>query len=141
LEVRKISLALQILFVKGVYLLVINLGKNSRIKVGKLGKITFNKGSYVYVGSALNSLQARIARHLKSKKKLRWHIDYLLASPNAEIGMVITKQTEKRIECKVNEIVQKFGELVEGFGCSDCKCKSHLTYFKTFEDFKKSWKS
>jgi Uri superfamily endonuclease len=125
--------------VKGVYLLLINLKKNSRIKIGKLGKITFPKGFYVYVGSALNSLQARVARHLSSEKKLRWHIDYLLASPNAEVEMVITRQTEKRIECKVNEIIQKFGKPVEKFGSSDCKCKSHLTYFKELGEIRKAY--
>jgi len=125
--------------VKGVYLLVISLKKNSRIKVGRLGRITFSKGFYVYVGSALNSLQARVARHLSSEKKMRWHIDYLLASPNAEVEMVITRQTEKRIECKVNEIIQKFGKPVEKFGSSDCKCKSHLTYFKNLDDVKKAF--
>jgi Uri superfamily endonuclease len=125
--------------VKGVYLLVINLKKNSKIKIGKLGKIAFPKGFYVYVGSALNNLQARVARHLSSKKKLRWHIDYLLASPNAEVEMVITRQTEKRIECEVNEIIQKFGKPVEKFGSSDCKCKSHLTYFKSLDDIKKAF--
>lgn len=124
---------------KGVYLLLINLKKNSRIKIGKLGKITFPKGFYVYVGSALNSLQARVARHLSSEKKLRWHIDYLLASPNAEVEMVITRQTEKRIECKVNEIIQKFGKPVEKFGSSDCKCKSHLTYFKELGEIRKAY--
>ena len=124
---------------KGVYLLVISLKKNSRIKVGRLGRITFSKGFYVYVGSALNSLQARVARHLSSEKKMRWHIDYLLASPNAEVEMVITRQTEKRIECKVNEIIQKFGKPVEKFGSSDCKCKSHLTYFKNLDDVKKAF--
>ena len=124
---------------KGVYLLLINLKKNSRIKIGKLGKITFPKGFYVYVGSALNSLQARVARHLSSEKKLRWHIDYLLASQNAEVEMVITRQTEKRIECKVNEIIQKFGKPVEKFGSSDCKCKSHLTYFKELGEIRKAY--
>jgi len=125
--------------VKGVYLLLINLKKNSRIKIGRLGRITFSKGFYVYVGSALNSLQARVARHLSSEKKLKWHIDYLLASPNAEVETVITRQTEKRIECKVNEIIQKFGKPVERFGSSDCKCKSHLTYFKNLDDVKKAF--
>lgn len=124
---------------KGVYLLLINLKKNSRIKIGRLGRITFSKGFYVYVGSALNSLQARVARHLSSEKKLKWHIDYLLASPNAEVETVITRQTEKRIECKVNEIIQKFGKPVERFGSSDCKCKSHLTYFKNLDDVKKAF--
>ena len=124
---------------KGVYLLVINLKKNLRIKVGRLGRITFPKGFYVYVGSALNNLQARVARHLTSEKKLRWHTDYLLASPNAEVEMVITRQTEKRIECKINEIIQKFGKPVERFGSSDCKCKSHLTYFKSLDDIKKAF--
>lgn len=129
---------------KGIYSLVVRLKKATRIKIGSLGKIAFPKGYYVYVGSAMNNLQARIARHLKSKKKLRWHIDYLLASPNVEIEAIVTKQTRKRIECKLNRRIQEFGKPVERFGCSDCKCKGHLTYFKELADVKKAfdaWKS
>ncbi|MGZ7049923.1 MAG: GIY-YIG nuclease family protein, partial [Methanobacterium sp.] len=64
------------------YCLLINLNVDSEISVGKLGKLNFKKGFYVYVGSALNSIDARIKRHLKNDKKLFWHIDYLLTTSN-----------------------------------------------------------
>ena len=64
---------------KGCYCLIINLDKNSEIRIGrKLGKIKFKKGTYVYVGSAMNSLESRLKRHLSDEKKMHWHIDYLL---------------------------------------------------------------
>jgi len=40
---------------KGAYCLVIELKKNSSIKIGALGTIKFKKGLYCYVGSALNN--------------------------------------------------------------------------------------
>lgn len=55
---------------KGCYCLIIKLSNNSKIKIGKkLGKLDFTKGHYVYVGSAMNSLESRIKRHLSDEKK------------------------------------------------------------------------
>ena len=64
--------------IKGSYLLIIKLQDDKKILVGKLGKIAFKKGYYVYVGSAMNGLEQRLQRHLRSQKKFHWHIDYLL---------------------------------------------------------------
>jgi Uri superfamily endonuclease len=67
--------------VKGAYFLVIFLtaGENrKKIPIGKLGTFYFPAGFYIYVGSALNGLDARITRHLSKNKKKRWHIDYFL---------------------------------------------------------------
>ncbi|WP_296804597.1 DUF123 domain-containing protein, partial [uncultured Methanobrevibacter sp.] len=56
---------------KGCYCLIIKLSNSSKIKIGKkLGEIDFTKGHYVYVGSAMNSLESRINRHLRDEKKL-----------------------------------------------------------------------
>lgn len=63
---------------KGIYTLVITLTTSATIRAGKLGNISFPEGYYAYVGSALNGLEARIARHLKEDKLLHWHIDYFL---------------------------------------------------------------
>ena len=115
----------------GVYSLIIKLGKDEEIKVGSLGKIKFKKGIYVYTGSALSGLRARIERHKRKKKKLFWHIDYLLASRSAEILEVIAIRTKERAECKLNQIFCSLpnAKIIKNFGCSDCKCKSHLVYF------------
>jgi Uri superfamily endonuclease len=122
---------------KGIYCLLIKVKSPVKIKVGGLGKINFKKGYYAYVGSALGNLQARVARHLREKKKLRWHIDYFLASPKVEIEQILVKPTRKKLECSINKRIQKFGIGIKGFGCSDCDCRSHLTYFKSYDEGKR----
>lgn len=119
------------------YCLIIRLNNDSLISVGKLGKIDFKKGYYVYVGSALNSIDARIKRHLKNEKKLFWHIDYLLNSPNASINEVILERSPEKWECKIATAISKKGIPVIKFGCSDCKCDSHLFYFEKFKTTQK----
>lgn len=113
---------------KGCYCLIINLDNSSKIKIGKLGKIDFEKGCYVYVGSAMNYLESRIKRHLNSEKKLHWHIDYLLKK--AEVTDVIYNVSNRKVECELSEHISSNANGVTGFGCSDCDCESHLYYFK-----------
>ena len=110
---------------KGSYLLIIELKNNISINVGKLGKKQFSKGHYVYIGSALNGLEQRIQRHLRKQKKIHWHIDYLLK--HAKIVDVFYKENETQEECSIAEKFHRFNS-IDGFGCSDCKCKSHLFY-------------
>ncbi len=123
---------------KGTYCILINLNQNSKMNVGKLGEINFQKGYYVYIGSALNSLEGRIKRHLSSHKKLHWHVDYLLAHKNTEIVEVIYALNNDRMECKVAEEIADKGSGIKNFGCSDCKCPSHLFYFKKLNDLEKN---
>lgn len=54
---------------KGCYCLIIYVKKLSKIKIGKQGEIKFKKGTYVYIGSAMNSLESRLKRHLSNEKK------------------------------------------------------------------------
>lgn len=78
---------------KGSYCLIINVEKDTKIKIGKkLGIINFKKGCYVYVGSAMNSLESRVKRHLSDNKKKHWHIDYLLLNKNSKIKKNIYKR-------------------------------------------------
>lgn len=51
------------------YCLLIELKSAQKIKVGKLGVFEFPQGYYIYTGSAMNNLNARIARHFSKKKK------------------------------------------------------------------------
>jgi len=111
---------------KGSYILLIEVSKDQEIQVGKLGKLFFKKGFYVYVGSALNNLEKRIQRHFRSDKKLHWHIDYLLKK--AQILDVYYKESNKREECNISKFFNKKIGSISGFGCSDCKCSSHLYY-------------
>ncbi len=114
---------------KGSYLLIIKNPIKKHIKIGSLGRLVFDKGYYIYVGSAMNSLEARIARHARKNKKLFWHIDYLLS--HTKIVGVLIKPSNKKQECNIAKIIAKNFSCIPRFGCSDCKCKSHLFFSKT----------
>jgi len=107
-------------------------GKPSYLNVGRLGMVKIESGCYVYVGSAFNSLEARIRRHLSSDKKIHWRIDYLLAHDNVKIEDVIFALDERRLECLISKALEN-PKSIKGFGCSDCNCKSHLHYYKDIE--------
>ena len=70
---------------KGLYCLEIYNSKLQTLKVGKKYNIDFNRGYYIYIGSALNGIECRVSRHLRNDKKLFWHIDYLLSNKNVII--------------------------------------------------------
>lgn len=112
---------------KGCYLVIKN-DETTKIKIGKLGRLDFKKGYYVYVGSAMNGLESRLKRHLSNKKKMHWHVDYLLKK--SEITDIIYNESEKKIECELSQYISSKTSNIEGFGCSDCECDSHLYYFK-----------
>ena len=114
---------------KGTYALIIQLKNKATLEVGKLGVFYFPSGYYMYFGSALGGLEARIERHLRRDKRLHWHIDYLLQSSEiVEVWHIISDQ---RLECMLcNEARQTsaIADIVAGFGSSDCHCISHLLY-------------
>jgi len=113
---------------KGTYVLKIKLNAGRNILVGKR-EIRFEKGDYFYIGSAMGdslNLYNRINRHLSDEKKKHWHIDYLLEYGNIKEVFV----TKGRFECDVSKGFEQILSGVEGFGCSDCNCKSHLYYLK-----------
>ena len=120
---------------KRVYCLLLNVKKNINVKVGALGTINFKKGEYAYVGSGQNNVEKRIARHVSENKKLRWHIDYLFANPNAELKNAVYKKGTKEVECKMACLLSLTEEPVKGFGCSDCDCYSHLFRLNLLKGF------
>jgi len=119
---------------RGTYILLIEIKNKKTIEIGRLGLISFERGFYAYVGSALNNLEKRIKRHITKKKKIYWHIDYLL-----QIGNVIDVfylDSNKKEECNIAKKLENklFG--VTGFGCSDCKCAAHLFYVSNKDIYK-----
>jgi len=114
---------------RGVYLLVIYLPQDKKIKIGNLEEIYFKEGYYVYIGSAKRGLSKRIERHKRKSKKLHWHIDYFLQK--AKILNDIPTITNFKRECfLVEKILQISDNFIQKFGSSDCSCISHLFYFK-----------
>ncbi len=111
---------------KGSYILLIELKEDADIRTGALGLLHFKKGYYAYIGSAMNGIEKRVARHLRKDKRKRWHIDYLLEK--ARIVKVFYKENDKREECKLAQIFMKNVAYIKNFGASDCNCESHLFY-------------
>ena len=112
---------------KGTYCLIISMKKSEKLDIGHLHQdYKFKKGYYVYIGSAMNSLVARINRHLSEDKKMHWHIDYLLKSPNSSIRDVLFNISNKKIECNLACEIAKNGESILNFGCSDCNCNLNI---------------
>lgn len=96
------------------------------MKIGGRGDVIFKGGYYIYVGSALNSLESRIRRHLSRDKRLFWHVDYFLE--RAELIDILYIETKEKIECKVSEKLTRDFDYIQDFGSSDCTCPSHLFY-------------
>jgi Uri superfamily endonuclease len=119
---------------KGTYCLIIEVKDISHLTVGRLGQVEFKPGFYVYVGSALNSLESRVKRHLSSEKKLHWHVDYLLVDSSSNIKEVIYSVGKEKIECSLASLISRKSSPVARFGCSDCNCNSHLFYFEEYDN-------
>ena len=121
---------------RGAYCLLIGLEHDMEIAVGALGPRRFPRGLYVYVGSAQSGVGARVDRHVSGAGRKHWHVDYLLEHA-AVLSTVALQVSRKEDECVVAQSLLSLEEaevVVEGFGSSDCSCRSHLVYFDT-EDY------
>jgi Uri superfamily endonuclease len=122
---------------KGIYTLVLSLSADQDLEIGSLGPIRFRAGYYAYTGSARGpGGLTRVKRHLSvmegTNSVQRWHIDRLL--PHTTLVEVVTTKTEEDLECP---IARKIGErlsFVERFGCTDCRCPSHLHFSRDREE-------
>jgi sugar fermentation stimulation protein A len=113
---------------KGSYLIVLQLSEDEDITVGKLGDVPFKKGYYVYVGSAMTNLTARIERHRRMRKNIHWHIDSLRDA--SDFISVYAIRSSDRLECEIAGATSGIAQWsVPRFGSSDCACSSHLFGF------------
>ena len=118
----------------GCYQLVIRMDREAVIKVGALGEIRFRPGYYTYTGRARRGLRKRVERHLRRDKRKNWHIDYLLEKGNI---VDIVYFADRLDECIINMSLLgrlKGAALVDGFGSSDCRCRSHLMWTRERPD-------
>jgi len=116
----------------GTYVLILRLLRFATITVGRLGRFRLPAGWYAYAGSAYGpgGLAARLERHLRSPKPLRWHIDYLRTHARP-VEIWYTVGTQKR-ECAWAQTLSGLpGASIPAprFGASDCRCPTHLIHF------------
>jgi len=123
----------------GSYHLVIGLHKSITLKHRRYSDNQLNPGYYIYTGSAMGSLSARLQRYLKPPLKRHWHIDYLLASRNTIIEEIWVCPAKTKEECLRNKVILALpgaGILLPRFGATDCRagCPAHLVYFQRRPD-------
>jgi Uri superfamily endonuclease len=109
----------------GAYLLVIDLDRPVTAGVVAKRDALLAPGRYVYCGSAKGpgGLQARVARHMRRGKSVRWHIDRLTEQGRVVGAWVFPNGTE----CDLVAALSGWPIPVPGFGSSDCRtCASHL---------------
>jgi len=113
---------------RGSYLLMLYLKEGRRLDVGCRGSTFFREGFYIYVGSAMANLTARIERHKRLRKQHHWHIDVLREA--AEFQGTLVVRSSVRLECEIAKAVSQIAEWsVSGFGSTDCSCETHLFGF------------
>lgn len=112
----------------GCYLVLLELPEDKKVSIGALGEIVFPKGWYVYCGSAKKNLLSRMNRHVRIRKGMHWHLDYL--RQEASSATTVPFRTQDEIE---HQLAQGLSEIadwqIKDFGSSDCHCESHLFGF------------
>ncbi len=115
----------------GTYALVFRSSAPFQAVAGKLGSVFLSSGYWIYVGSAFGSggLRSRLSHHLKPSHRPHWHLDYI-KSALRPIEIWTTTDPVKR----EHDWATLFSDLngasrpIEGFGATDCKCRSHLIH-------------
>ncbi len=112
---------------RGSYALIVDLPADCFIAAGRLAPTVLRAGRYVYLGSALGGLRARVARHRRTEKRRHWHVDYLLERGTvAEVWIALSAES---LECLLaaHLAANPGGSLaIPRFGASDCRCPGHL---------------
>jgi Uri superfamily endonuclease len=112
----------------GTYGLLLRLREPVILDLARLGNPVLAPGLYLYCGSANGpgGVRARLGRHLRRDKAVRWHIDHLSGMASEIAGLVVAETTECSLRQKASAVL-KAQAPVPGFGSSDCRsCPAHL---------------
>lgn len=118
----------------GSYVLILKNNRSQAISVGRLGKITFEAGIYVYAGSAMGGISKRVSRYFKYISNPFWHIDRLI--PIFQLLSLWLFPSNIRHECQIARLLSqmKGAKAISGFGSTDCHCPSHLFHFTNLKE-------
>lgn len=111
--------------VPGAYALVVDLAHGVTVALPGRAPVVLGAGRYVYCGSARGpgGIRARVGRHMKRGKPVRWHIDRLTEA-GAVPGVWVFPDGG---ECALVADLAGWPVPLPGFGSSDCTaCPSHL---------------
>ncbi len=122
---------------KGIYALIMKYnGPRKNLRVGSGIVLELEQSMvYVYIGSAQGAggIKARISRHLRKEKRLKWHIDYLTSLKETSILYIVYSCT--RDSSAESRLVNTCSSILSGgpngFGASDDpKNRTHLFLLK-----------
>lgn len=124
----------------GTYTLLLVLSESVDVDVGALGTHALPAGAYAYTGSALGSGGfARVDRHRRvaagEHDTRHWHVDYLTGHPTTDLVAVVTSPGVDA-ECAVADRLPDGP--IDGFGASDCGCRSHLAAGEDVESLREA---
>jgi len=112
----------------GAYLLAIDLAHELVLDIAALSPLPLPPGRYIYCGSAYGpgGIRARVRRHLRPDKTVRWHVDRLtLAGSVRQVAALVGGS-----ECALMAGLRARRDIsvpLPGFGSSDCRaCPAHL---------------
>ncbi|GEM_PF-5626 len=135
-----------------LYVVAARLPHRERLAVAAHGELDLDRGWFAYVGSAQRGREARVARHMRADKPLRWHADHLFARHPATHAWSIDVPRRSPLspsvcesaECALADALVRAGGtrppvVITGaprpssarlrFGASDCRCAGHLVRF------------
>jgi Uri superfamily endonuclease len=109
----------------GAYLLAIELAESVKVTLPGKPAAILAPGSYLYCGSAYGpgGLRARLRRHMRRGKIIRWHVDRLTGA-GAVLGAWVFPRED---ECELAAALSPLPAPIAGFGSTDCtRCRAHL---------------
>jgi Uri superfamily endonuclease len=111
--------------VAGAYVLLIAITDPFEVTWPSKRGTIIEAGRYLYCGSAKGpgGIRARLSRHMRRGKSIRWHVDRL-----TEVGTVAGAWVfPDGDECALVGSLSHLPVPVDGFGSTDCtRCRSHL---------------
>ncbi len=114
--------------IAGAYCLILHLPVPVAVALPRRPAEMIKPGWYLYFGSAYGpgGLRARVARHFRSDKRLRWHIDDLTMAADHLTALAVPGARECALRAEFAGHLSTTAPH-PGFGSSDCRiCPSHL---------------
>lgn len=111
--------------VKGAYVIAIRLAKPLTVRIVGRRVGILSPGRYLYCGSANGpgGLKARLRRHMRRGKTIRWHVDQLTENGTVERAWILPDGNECALVASLSDLPMPMPR----FGSSDCRqCRSHL---------------
>lgn len=112
----------------GAYVLLVRLDRPALVRLPGRKDAPLAAGRYLYCGSARGpgGMKARLARHMRSDKSVRWHIDQLTTIGTVAGAWIFPDGDE----CALVTSLSGLPVPLPGFGSSDCRtCRSHLLFW------------